>query len=97
MNFLKIAAVVVLLSLSVAPVYAVTVTGSPSSSVPSGNPGVDNPDIPNCFIGFSRKYPGVKCETLDMQAIYGNNGLWSGTATCVKVASATWECRNNYH
>lgn len=82
-----------------APAYAGSLSHSPSGRVPSGIPAGtgDNPDVPNCFIGFSKKYPGVKCETLDLQVINGNNGLTVGSTTCVKIKSATWDCRNNYN
>lgn len=27
--------------------------------------GTDNPNIPNCYIGFSKDHPGVACENPD--------------------------------
>lgn len=95
MNTFVVAAVIALMS--AVPAYSGSLSLSPSSSIPTGNPGYDDPAVPNCFIGFAKKYPGVKCETLDLQAINGNNGLTVGSVTCVKVKSATWECRNNYN
>lgn len=95
MNVFVATAISVLLS--VAPAYSGSLSHSPSSSIPTGSPGHDDPAIPNCFIGFAKKYPGVKCETLDLQAINGNNGLTVGGVSCTKIKSATWECHNNYN
>lgn len=79
------AAVLVVIGISFPlPAYAASLTD------------VDHPDIPNCYHGFAEDHPGEKCETLSLQAIYGNNGLWVTARKCVKIKSATWFCQNNY-